>query len=120
MQACLGGAAECRAALLVDLDEGMVLASSGGYAADGPETGAVMAAAVCEILGNARPAALAALDEAHDHAVIATEDALLVLQRLEAAPRRALCLSFATDAAPEAALAHARLCQQAVAKAGLW
>lgn len=119
LQACLEGSPECLGAALVDLDAGLILAISGEGAAT-PEAGEVLAAAACELLGRARPESLAEAEEAFDHAVVAGEGALHVFQRLSDTPERALCMVFDPAVAPDAALAHARARQQALAAAGLW
>lgn len=124
MKECLGGEAGCHAALLVDIDDGLALAECGladdGGAEDGRVSSATLAAAVCEILGRAQPAALAAAAADSNHAVIAVAEALHVIHRLEDAPGRALLLSFPADTAADVALEHARARQAAVAGAGLW
>ncbi len=119
LEACLDDAAACRAAVLIDLDAGLVLGTS-GEAAGAPEAGELLAAAACELLGRARPKALAEAEGEFDHAVVAGDGALHVFQRLVEAPDRALCLVFDAAAAPDAALAHARARQQALSAVGLW
>ncbi|MDH3263654.1 MAG: hypothetical protein OEM24_06625 [Paracoccaceae bacterium] len=120
LEACLEGAAACRAAALVDLDAGLILGMS-GETADASGAGEALAAAACELLGRALPPALAGeRGGAFDHAVVAGEQALHVFQRLADTPDRALCLTFDPAVAPDAALAHARERQQALAEAGLW
>lgn len=117
LEACLDAAAACRAAALVDLDAGLILGAR-GEAARSPEAGELLAASACELLGRARPEALA--DAGFDHAVVAADGGLHVFQRLSDAPDRALCLIFDPAAEPDAALAHARARQQALAAAGIW
>lgn len=111
--ACTGGAAGCRAAFLVDLRDGLLLGAQGA-----PEAGELLAAAACELLGRARPDALAS--RADDHAIVASDGALHVFLRIEAASDRALCLIFPPDASSGAALAQARACAEAFGDGGVW